>query len=499
MPGVVIRELIALLTRNNLSKPCYLFFSATIAPGKGEAGPNVNQTLLDYYRLSTDLFPSSIAANSSVSGDPGFFQFGSGNVCYGQCLTGVAKDLNDSGAFDALKDVQLDGQTVQLPFDFTEVVENLRRERYQQKKLANRRLLLDSDSSRRAYYFFRDYLPSSFRRQLQKFYFRDWKELPFPAWPVDFTVDKLHEAYLRLFMEATSTRKVPFIWFWPEGAPGCLVLTHDVETPAGRDSTSGLMDLDDSYGIKASFQVVPEDRYEVSDEYVGEIRSRGFEFNVHDLNHDGSLYLEHEEFLRRAARINAYIHRYASRGFRAGSMYRNQDWYEAFDFSFDMSVPNVAHLDPMRGGCCTVMPYFVGRIVELPVTTSQDYTLFQILNEYSIDLWKHQTALIRGNNGLISILTHPDYLIEERARRVYSSLLEYLRTMIDREKIWAALPGEVDSWWRARSQMKLVRKDNEWEITGPEKEKARLAYAIFDEGRFFYELAEVPSREHLAR
>ena len=47
-------------------------------------------------------------------------------------------------------------------------------------------------------------------------------------------------------------------------------------------------------------------------------------------------------------------------------MYRNQEWYDVFEFSYDMSVPNVAHLEPMRGGCCTVMPYFIGKIVELP-------------------------------------------------------------------------------------------------------------------------------------
>ena len=454
----------------------------------------MNQTLLDYYRLSADSFPSLMTANNSVWGDIGFFQIGPGNICYGQCHTDVATDLKDSGAFDALKYVQLDGKTVQLRFAFTEVVENLQRERYQQKKLGNGNLFFESDFSRRLYYFFRDYLPFSIRRRLQKIYFRDWKELPFPAWPVDFTVEKLHEAYLRLFMEAAGTKRVPFIWFWPEGAPSCLILTHDVETSAGRDSTSRLMDLDDSYGMKAAFQVIPEKRYEVPDEYVREIRSRGFEFNVHDLNHDGGLYLERQEFLRRAARINAYIHRYESRGFRAGSMYRNQDWYDAFDFSFDMSVPNVAHLDPMHGGCCTVMPYFVGKIVELPVTTSQDYTLFHILNDYSIDLWKQQTALIGRKNGLMSVLTHPDYLFEERARHVYLSLLEHVRTMIDREKIWATLPGDVDLWWRARRQMKLVRKDNAWEITGPEKERARLAYAILDEGRLLYELAKVPSQ-----
>jgi len=454
----------------------------------------VNQTIVDYYRLSPDSFPITVVPSDSSSGDRGFFQFGTGNTCYGQCPTGVAATIERSVEFDALKHVQCDGTTIQLPFVFTEIVENLRRERYRRIKLRGTHPFLESELARTAYYFVRGYLPNSIRHGLQRAYFRGWKELPFPAWPVDFTVDNLHATYLRLLMEATGEKKVPFIWFWPEGAPNCLVITHDVETSAGRDFTSCLMDLDDLYGFKASFQVVPEKRYEVSNAYVDEIRSRGLEFNVHDLNHDGRLYLDRREFLRRAVRINEFAQRHHSRGFRAGSMYRNQDWYDVFQFSYDMSVPNVAHLDPMHGGCCTVMPYFIGKILELPVTTSQDYTLFHILNDYSIDLWKQQLDLVRGRNGLMSIITHPDYLIEKRARRVYTCLLEYARKMTERDKIWAALPGDVDSWWRARSQMKLVRKDNEWEIAGPEKQRARLAYAILEGDRLLYELAEVPCR-----
>ena len=68
-------------------------------------------------------------------------------------------------------------------------------------------------------------------------------------------------------------------------------------------------------------------------------------------------------------------------------------WYDDLKFSYDMSVPNVAHLDPQRGGCCTVMPYFLGDILEIPVTTVQDYTLFSILDDYSIDLWKRQIEI----------------------------------------------------------------------------------------------------------
>jgi hypothetical protein len=284
---------------------------------------------------------------------------------------------------------------------------------------------------------------------------------------------------------------VPFIWFWPNGAPNCMIMTHDVETSAGRDFSSKLMDLDDAYGIKASFQVIPEKRYSVSDEYVAGIRSRGFEFNIHDLNHDGHLYRERSEFMSRAAKVNDYVRRYNARGFRAGAMYRNQDWYDAFEFSYDMSVPNVAHLEPLRGGCCTVMPYFIGKIVELPLTLAQDYSLFHILNDYSITLWKQQLALIRQRNGLMSFIAHPDYLIDPRARKVYESLLAYLRQMITREGIWEALPGEVDQWWRARSQMTLAPRGDDWEIQGPEKERAQVAYAVLNNGRLTYELPGV--------
>src|SRR5262249_140382 len=158
------------------------------------------------------------------------------------------------------------------------------------------------------------------------------------------------------------------IWFWPGGAPSCLIMTHDVETSAGRDFTFKLMDLDDAYGIKASYQVIPEKRYDIPNEYVSQIKSRGCEFNIHYLNHDGQLYSERTAFARRAAEINSYVHQYQTQGFRARAMYRKQDWYDVFEFSYDMSVPNVAHLEPFRGGCCTVMPYFIGKILELPLT-----------------------------------------------------------------------------------------------------------------------------------
>jgi len=83
-------------------------------------------------------------------------------------------------------------------------------------------------------------------------------------------------------------------------------MTHDVETVAGRDFCTSLMDIDDRYGIKSSFQIVPEARYAVTPEFLDEIRERGFEICVQDLNHDGRLFDHRREFLRRAETINEY-------------------------------------------------------------------------------------------------------------------------------------------------------------------------------------------------
>jgi hypothetical protein len=282
---------------------------------------------------------------------------------------------------------------------------------------------------------------------------------------------------MSLSVKANGNQRVPFIWFWPEEYQGCVLMTHDVEHEEGRAFCGELMDMDERHGIRSSFQVVPEKRYEVPESYWKEIRSHGFEFNVHDLNHDGQLFQQRSEFERRARIINDYVKRFGARGFRAGAMYRNLDWFDSFEFSYDMSVPNVAHLEPQRGGCCTVMPYFVGRVLEIPLTTSQDYTVFNILEQFSIDLWKQQIEMILKRNGLLSFLSHPDYLVDEKPRAVYSTLLSYLREICDTHKIWHALPCELDRWWRARAQMNLVRSGDDWQIVGPDSHRARVAYA----------------------
>ena len=213
------------------------------------------------------------------------------------------------------------------------------------------------------------------------------------------------------------------------------MMTHDVEGQAGLDFCDELMDIDDSFGSSRRFSSFPEGREDAWRRTAARLRERGFEVNLHDLNHDGQLFADKEAFLRQARRINEYAREFGCDGFRSGAMYREQGWFDAFEFSYDMSVPNAAHLEPQRGGCCTVMPYFVGNILELPLTTVQDYSLFYILNDYSTTLWKEQIRLISERHGLISVITHPDYLVGRREREVYVELLRHLADLRERARL----------------------------------------------------------------
>ena len=216
---------------------------------------------------------------------------------------------------------------------------------------------------------------------------------------------------------------------------------------------------------------------------------------VQDMNHDGRLFDNRGKFLRRAALINRYGREFGAGGFRSAVLYRKPEWFADLEFSYDMSIPNVAHLDPQRGGCCTVLPFFIGDMLELPLTTIQDYTLFHVLNQRSIDIWKKQTGMILAKNGLMSFIVHPDYIIEPETQIVYKDLLAMLCELRKREDLWFALPRDIDSWWRARNRMSIVKDGESWRIVGEGAERALLAFAKVVDGQLIYETADTPQGE----
>jgi hypothetical protein len=447
--------------------------------------------LIDYFRCPEQF--ATLGAVEPVSADPGYFRFGDA-ICYGRQSVGEPSPREDGSLVDVSSGVVSANGQVLIPFDLQEVLDNLRFERYPEARAAVDRMSASS-VSRAVYYGLRPALPIGVRKHIQRAAWRGWRRIPFPHWPVDVTVETLMKTVAGVVLEKGGIREFPFVWFWPDGAPGCAMVTHDVEGAGGAAFCGQLMDLDDSFGVRSAFQVVPDAPWASNGDtgrLVEQVKRRGFEVNVHDFNHDGHLFRDRDLFLRRAAEINVRGREFGSRGFRSGAMYRRQDWCSDLDFSYDMSVPSVAHLEPQRGGCCTVMPYFLGRVLELPLTTAQDYTLFHVMGDYSTGLWQEQIDRILDRNGLVSFIAHPDYLREPRAREVYADLLRLLVRLRAERHVWIALPSEIDKWWRNRQEMRLVQDGDSWRVEGPGSERAKVAFARLEGDRVVYETSPEP-------
>jgi hypothetical protein len=444
----------------------------------------MNQAFRHYFRCPDTA--ADFRLGGELQKESGFFRFGEGVDCYGQSSVRRPAANYHVQLEDVSCAAKIERRHVTLPFDPDQVAENLRFEAYTGQMHSEHTYFGGNAVIRAIYYLGRPVFPVHFRRILQRIRLQGGTQSPFPHWPVDRTVDKLFEELMKAALKARSNTPVPFIWFWPEGAPAAAILTHDVETEAGRDFCPQLMDTDDEFGFKASYQVVPEKRYDVTPAFLEQIRQRGCEVNVHDLCHDGNLFRTREEFLRRAEKINGYLKKFDAQGFRSGALYRNLGWFDALKCSYDMSVPNVGHLDAQNGGCCTVMPYFVGKVLEIPVTTTQDYSLFHILSSYSTTLWEEQCRSILAGHGLISLIVHPDYILSKKSNNTYRRLLTYLALLREKMFVWTALPREINRWWRIRAELKLVTDGVGWRIEGEGQDRARIAYAHLVDGQLKY-------------
>src|SRR6266699_2958442 len=154
--------------------------------------------------------------------------------------------------------------------------------------------------SRNTYYFLKPYLPSSLRMA-----FRRWR------------AEKRIRRFAGSWPISRSAGQAPEGWpGWPEGKKFALVLTHDVEGRKGLERCRQLMDLETNLGFRSSFNFVPEGEYSTPKELRDLLTANKFEVGVHDLRHDGKLFLGKSTFRNNAERINRYLADWKVVGFR---------------------------------------------------------------------------------------------------------------------------------------------------------------------------------------
>ena len=276
-----------------------------------------------------------------------------------------------------------------------------------------------------------------------------WQGLPgFPAWPLEHSLARLLDFYARCLLLATGDRSVAFRWFWPAGKRAAVALTHDVESGEGLRLALQLADLEEGRGLRSSFNIVAS-WYPIDRGVIRELQGRGFEIGVHGVHHDRSMFSSREAFLSQQPHVRAAAREFSADGFRSPATHRVFEWLGELPVAYDCSIPHSDPFEPQPGGCCSLWPFFIGDLVELPYTLPQDHTLLTLLRHRTADLWLRQLDAIEGEFGLVQALTHPDrgYLADSEKRAVYG---EFLDQLAGRETLWIALPRDVARWWRTR-------------------------------------------------
>ncbi|MCG2778765.1 MAG: hypothetical protein L6406_24070 [Desulfobacterales bacterium] len=219
------------------------------------------------------------------------------------------------------------------------------------------------------------------------------------------------------------------------------------------------MDLEESLGFRSSFSFVPE-RYNVSQTLRNEIISRGFEVSVHGLKHDGKLFKSKKIFNKRAKRINHYLQEWEAKGFTSPSTHHNLNWMHALNIEYDISTFDTDPFEPQPDAVSTIFPFRVQNnssengFVELPYTLPQDFSLFVIMMEQNINIWKKKLDWIASKGGMALVNTHPDYMRFDNdcSRETYPSdyYKEFLLYVRDKyqDQYWHALPGEIARFWK---------------------------------------------------
>ena len=242
---------------------------------------------------------------------------------------------------------------------------------------------------------------------------------------------------------------------WPNGKRFALVLTHDVEGTKGLGRCRQLMELESGLGLRSSFNFVPEGEYPVPKELRDLFTARGFEVGVHDLRHDGKLYLTRSRFNAHAKRINHYLKEWGAVGFRSGFMHRRLDWLHSLNALYDASTFDTDPFEPQSDGVDTIFPFWVprsggGGYVELPYTLVQDFTLFVLLGAKTTDLWKKKLDWIVEKGGMVLLNTHPDYMSFDKKNdtlgefpvSLYEDFLKYVKSKYE-GAYWHPLPKEI--------------------------------------------------------
>lgn len=293
------------------------------------------------------------------------------------------------------------------------------------------------------YYYVKPFIPRRLQILVRRWFAERKRQLCRDIWPIDREAGNIHKDWQG----------------WPDNKRFALVLTHDVDTYNGHEKCFQLMHLEEKLGFRSSFNFVA-DGYCVSDELRRQLVENGFEVGVHGLVHNRDLFSSEETFKKHAVKINEYMEKWQSVGFRSPCMYHNLEWFHGLHIKYDASTFDTDPFEPQSDGMGTIFPFYVNDssngkgYVELPYTLPQDFTLFVLFGEKSIDVWRRKLDWIIEHGGMALVNTHPDYMkfcsknssIDEYPSEYYEDFLGLVRSEYEGQ-YWHVLPKDIARFW----------------------------------------------------
>jgi peptidoglycan/xylan/chitin deacetylase (PgdA/CDA1 family) len=245
---------------------------------------------------------------------------------------------------------------------------------------------------------------------------------------------------------------------WPEGKRAAFISLHDVDTDRflRMKDRSPLLRLEQKHGIRSTW-FVPTARLRRNPRALDFLLASGHEVGWHGHNHD------HRDHVGRFAEIAADALRQSwlnsqtayPTGMRAPKLLKSHHLFATLERSCQLLRYDTSFLNG-------IVPYQLwlygrpSRILEIPTTVPTDIRVYNELS--SVSRSKRPGLMVEGQlartnkllnvGGLISIVTHPEKSLSERADflEVYD---EYLSTIRKNPDIWFTTAGELCRYWTA--------------------------------------------------
>lgn len=305
-----------------------------------------------------------------------------------------------------------------------------------------------STTFNRLYWKMKPFIPRVVIKKVRSFVAKNKVKEHQLYWPIDNRFVRFQWETLRQLLLLSGEKTLRFINFWPNRKTFALVLTHDVETQKMHCIIPRIADLEEKFGFRSSFNIVGSQIPENLNMFK-ELKTRGFEIGIHGWHHNETAFNSRETFRESAQRIEECLETMEAVGIRFPLNLRQPYWMQTLKIEYDLSFFDTDPFEPIPGGAMSIWPFFIGKILELPATLTQDNTLVNLLGEKTPRIWIQKVDFIKKYHGMALLNSHPDYLFDKNVWNIYEEFLERMHNM---ETCWNALPRETARWWKSRAE-----------------------------------------------